>query len=188
MKPLKIGFDLDGTILYNPARITRPISFFIKKIFFHKTEISFYHPETSLQIAIWKLIHLSSLFKEKGFDDIVKMTREKRIESYIISSRFNCLKDGFNWWMEKLKVNGYFAGLYHNDKDEQPHFYKERMLKKLKLDYYVEDNYNIANHLSRTTNTTIIWIYNIFDRTLPHPLKFPHLSHVAHFLHIISAP
>jgi uncharacterized HAD superfamily protein len=187
MKSLKVGFDLDGTILYNPARITRPISVLVKKQLFHNNKVSFYHPKTQFQIAMWRIVHLSSLFIEKGFDNLLKLSKEKKIEAYIISSRFNCLKDGYNWWMKKLKVNGHFQGLYHNDKDEQPHLYKERMMKKLKLDYYVEDNYNIATHLSKTTNTNVIWIYNIFDRHLPHPLKFPHLNQVAQFLHTLSA-
>lgn len=186
MKPIKVGFDLDGTILYNPARITRPISVIVKKYLFNKTKVSFYHPETPLQIFIWKIVHLSSLFIEKGFDDILDLAKENKIEAYIISSRFACLKGGFNWWMNRLKVNGHFKGLYHNDKDEQPHLYKERMLKKLKLDYYVEDNYNIANHLSKTTDATIIWIYNIFDRNLIHSLKFPHIKQVSKFLNNLS--
>lgn len=35
-KPLKVGFDLDGVILYNPVRVLRPFSAFTSKLLFHK--------------------------------------------------------------------------------------------------------------------------------------------------------
>ena len=41
---------------------------------------------------------------------------------------------------------------------------------------YIEDNFDIVDHLSKTTKTKIVWIYNIFDRGLAFPQKFPHLK------------
>ncbi|KXK10326.1 MAG: hypothetical protein UZ22_OP11002000840 [Microgenomates bacterium OLB23] len=46
MKKLKVGFDLDGVVLYNPARIVRAPVVRFKHIFLPKKEKVFYVPST----------------------------------------------------------------------------------------------------------------------------------------------
>ena len=63
-----------------------------------------------------------------------------------------------------------------NEKDEQPHEFKRRTIDLLKLDYYVEDNWDVVNYLSQYKKTSIYWIYNIFDRQRNYNDKFPDLK------------
>lgn len=78
--------------------------------------------------------------------------------------------------MKKLHVPIHFAGYHLNEKNEQPHEFKERMIKELKLDVFVEDNLDIVEHLDKKTDTHVIWIYNIFDHFVKRDKRFPTLK------------
>jgi hypothetical protein len=174
--PLRIGFDMDGVLLYNPGRIIRPIISSIKKIFLHKKKLVFYYPKTNPEKIFWRFAHKSSIFNAAGLHEITKLVAEGKIEAYLITARYNFLGSSVTKWVKKNNLEKTFKGVYFNSKDEQPHEFKERMIKELNLDMYIEDNFDIVNHISNKTNATIIWIYNIFDRHIPFANKHPHLK------------
>lgn len=175
-KPLRVGFDLDGVLLYNPARIARfPVSIF-KRVFFKKKRLKFYIPKKPWAKLMWRVFHWSSLFVANGFEDIKKLAENGNIEAYIVTSRYSFLEDDFEAWLDRMKINHAFKGVHQNLKDEQPHLFKERMVNELKLDVFVEDNFDIVNHLSKKTRTKIYWIYNILDSRVDYPFKFSSLN------------
>ena len=181
---LRIGFDLDGVLLYNPARIFRPITLALKTILPKKTNgiIHFYYPKSPPEELLWKIVHWSSIFAAKGISDIEDLVKKGAIETYIISSRYNCLQSDFNCWLKKLNAHTYFKGTYHNTKDLQPHVFKEKKIKELQLDYFVEDNWNIVQHVNKTSQTKVIWITNLFDKNIPYDLKFLSLHEAMQFI------
>lgn len=186
-KILRVGFDLDGVILYNPARIVRPLIVFFKKIFLPQEQKIFHLPKSRFQKFIWLLLHKSSFTLSPGYDELIKLIKENRIEAFIVSGRYDSLKGDFNKWLQKIAAKKYFKACYYNTNDEQPHIYKEKMIKKLRLNIFVEDNWDIVDHLTtnhglRTTNCKIFWIYNIFDRNIKYKYKFPHLKKVIDFI------
>src|SRR3990167_3706142 len=162
-QPLRVGFDLDGVILYNPARVVRPLISLAKRLFLSKRELAFYYPHSPFEKMMWKLFHLSSIYISSGMDDIKKLIKEKKITAYIVTARYGFLGDDFKKWVKKNNIDLVFDGTYYNKDDEQPHLFKERMIKKLNLDVYVEDNYDVVKYLSQRQNAKIIWIYNVFD-------------------------
>lgn len=180
--PLRIGFDMDGVLLYNPARIIRPFISSIKRIFLHKKRLKFYYPKSHPEKIFWKLAHKSSIFNAPGLHEITKLVEEGKIEAYLITARYNFLGSTVEGWITKNKLEKTFKDVIYNSRDEQPHEFKERMIKKLNLDMYVEDNYDIVNHLSKTTAAEIVWIYNILDRGTIFPRKFPHLRQAIEFI------
>lgn len=182
-KQLRVGFDLDGVLLYNPARIARPIIVFFKKIFFKKEVNKFHYPQTRIQKLIWLIFHKVVFGPALGYEDLKKLIRSKKIKAYIITGRNESLKDDFSRWMEKLDANKYFAGSYFNDKNDQPYLFKEKMIRKLKLDLYIEDNWDIVKYIDQRSNiknqkVKVFWIYNILDRFKKFPNKFPSLNSV----------
>src|SRR3989338_7674259 len=138
---LKVGFDLDGVLLYNPARVVRPIIAFTKKYILKRDLNKFYYPKNRLEKWIWKLFHHTSLWSSSGIDDLLDLIKNK---------------------------------------NEQPQIVKETMIKKLALDIFVEDNWDIVKHLK--SKTKIFWIYNILDRNIDYKYKFPTLLAVANYL------
>lgn len=177
-QPLKVGFDLDGVILYNPVRIMRPFVAIIKNIFSKKKDLKFYYPKSKLEKLLWSLGHKSSIFVAPGLDEIKELVKEGKIAAYIITARYDFLKKDFQNWINKMDAQKYFKGIFHNANDEQPHLFKEKMVKKLDLDIFVEDNWDIVRHLSENTKKKIFWIYNIFDKKIIYKDKLPHLKKV----------
>ena len=72
-KKIRVGFDMDGVLLYNPFRIGRPIIAFIKKYFLKRKTTKFYLPRPGLESFIWTVMHKSSYFIAPGLDDIKEM-------------------------------------------------------------------------------------------------------------------
>jgi hypothetical protein len=177
-KALKVGFDLDGVLLYNPARIFRPLIFFIKKYFLRRDTTKFYYPRNRLEKTIWYLLHKSSLWPAPGIDRLYQMAKKKKIKVYIISARYESLKSDFDSWIKKIDPDHLFAGYFYNDQNDQPHLYKKKMIKKLGLDIFVEDNWDIVKYLKTGMKTKIFWIYNLLDRQIAYPDKFPSLRAV----------
>lgn len=175
-QPLRVGFDLDGVILYNPARVVRPLISLAKRLFLSKRKLAFYYPHSPFEKWMWKLFHLSSIYISSGMMDIKELVKDKKIKAYIVTARYGFLGDDFKKWVKKNGIDLVFEGAYYNKDDEQPHLFKERMIKKLNLDVYVEDNYDVVKYLTQKKSTKILWIYNIFDFYLNHSHKFPSLK------------
>lgn len=178
-QPLKVGFDLDGVLLYNPARVVRPIIVLFKKIFLPKEVNTFHYPKTKFQEFIWFLLHKSSIFVAPGLEDIKGLVKTNKIEAYIISARYESLRNDFNNWLNKIDAKKNFTACYYNNNDEQPQIYKLRKIKELKLDIFIEDNWDIVKYLnSQLKKTKIIWIYNLLDRNIKYPYKFSTLKKI----------
>lgn len=174
--PLRVGFDLDGVLLYNPARTVRlPVSI-VTRILFKKKGVKFYIPTKPHEKFIWHIFHLSSLFVEPGVEIIDQLVKEKKIQAHIVTARFSFLENDLLRWEHKLDKNNTFTSINYNKNDEQPHIFKEKMIKKLNIDIFVEDNIDIVRHLKATTNAQIYWIYNIVDHFVPYSYKFPRLK------------
>ncbi len=190
--PLKVGFDLDGVLLYNPLRMTRPLISFLKrkKIAIQRKDLEFYVPKSGFEQYLWELFHKSSVFLAPGFSQIAILKQKKLITPYLITGRFGHLQQDFDQWKQKMNADELFAGCYMNDQEEQPHLFKERMIKELKLDVFIEDNWDIVRYLDKNccfsqevtrnkhnqnqkqsqnqkhnqnNKTQIIWVSNLFD-------------------------
>jgi len=182
-KVLKVGFDLDGVLLYNPARIFRPIIYFLKKYLLQRKVDQFYYPKNKWEQIIWLILHKSSLFPADGIEEIKNLIKQKKIKAYVISARYESLKDDFKNWKKKIDPKNYFSGWFYNEKNDQPHLYKEKMIKKLNLDIFVEDNWDIVYYLKEKNKKgkircKIFWIYNLLDRQIKYQYKFPSLKKI----------
>lgn len=184
---LKVGFDMDGVILYNPFRIARAPLDFINRLTSRKEALSFFYPRSPYTKMLWRLVHLSSLFVAPGYEDVKRLIDGQKMEGYIVTARYNFLRDDFEKWLIKLKAHNQMVASFHNENDEQPHLYKERMIEKLELDVFIEDNWDIVSHLNKRfakkkKRPVILWIYNIVDRFIPYEYKYPTLEQAVKFL------
>ena len=190
-KILKVGFDLDGVILYNPARILRPIIAIVKRVILHKKGLEFYYPRSNWEKLLWRAFHWSSFITAPGLSDLVDLAKSGKIEAYIVTARFDYLKDDFHSWIKKINGNKFLKGYYHNVNNEQPHLFKEKMIKRLNLDIFVEDNWDIVDYLNscvdnKNKRTMIMWIYNLFDRNTTYLNKYPYLKRAIEYINKIT--
>jgi hypothetical protein len=174
-KIIRIGFDLDGVILDNPSRVFRSLISRSKKAhLFPRRELEFYHPNSKLEQLLWLLVHKSSYKLAEGFGDLEKLAKEhSNLELYVVSARFACLASDTEKWKKIINRQQIFKALYFNKCDKQPHFFKQTMLAKLNLDYFVEDNWDVAAYLAaKQTRTQVWWLSNFLDRSIEYPHKF----------------
>ena len=185
-KKLKVGFDLDGVILYNPIRIFRPLASslkFIKPFLFHEKADTFYFPNSQAEKLFWKLLHKTSFRVASGVSDIKILAEKGVIEPYIITARYSFLKDDFHYWINQLNNRPYFRYYHYNKDDMQPNAFKEKMIKELKLDVFVEDNWGVIQRLNSTVpKTKIFWVSNPLDWHIPYPYKFSGLKETVRYL------
>ncbi|MCX7956215.1 MAG: hypothetical protein N2593_03900 [Patescibacteria group bacterium] len=184
-KILKIGFDMDGVLLYNPARIFRPIIFFLKKFLLKRDVNKFYYPKTKLEKLIWIFLHKTSLFPQSGIKEIKQLIKEKKIKAYVVSARYESLEKDFWYWVKKIDKEKLFSSYYFNKNNEQPYIYKAKMIKKLKLDIFVEDNWDVVKNLksqSASWPIKVFWIYNLLDKNIKYQYKFSNLKKVVEYL------
>jgi glycosyltransferase involved in cell wall biosynthesis len=183
--PLKVGFDFDGVLMYNPARVIRPIVSFFKrkKLLIRRKELDFFIPKTPFQKRFFWLLHQSSLFPAIDLDEIRRLVEAGEIEAYVITGRYSFLKSDFERWLKRINAKDIFKGTYSNEKDEQPHLFKARKIEELGLDVFIEDNWDIVNFLHRkfwtkggVKKVKILWIYNLFDRNIRFDRRFSQLS------------
>src|SRR3989344_4447715 len=184
-KKLRIGFDFDGVIAYNPLRVFRlPVTLFQKYIL-GKKKTYFYLPKSGFGKWFWGLLHETSVFPATGIEDLKKLIRKGKIEAYIITGRYSFLEKSFHRWLKRHKLDNLFTGYYLNKADEQPHLFKEKIIQKLKLDMFIEDNWDIVRYLNskfeirnskQFNNVEIHWIYNLLDRTKKYKNKHPYLK------------
>jgi len=173
-RPIRIGFDLDGVLLYNPVRVIRPIiSLLKKKKVIQRRELQFFVPKTKQQQLLWKLFHKSSLFVSPAVKQLAELVASGEVEAYIVTARFAHLKPDTQYWFNKFAQKNIFKASFMNEQDEQPHLFKLRKIEELKLDYFVEDNWDIVNFLSqKKLATKISWISNFGDRKINYHSKF----------------
>lgn len=174
---IKIGFDLDGVLLYNPARIVRPMIAFVKKYILKRDLNKFYFPKKRWEKVVWRLLHHTSVWPASGITELLKLVKDKKIKVYVISARYELMEHDFKKWTKIIDPKHRFSGYFFNDKNDQPHLFKEKMIKKLGLDIFVEDNWDIVKHLD--SKAKIFWIYNILDRNINYKYKFPSLKAAA---------
>jgi len=188
-KLIRIGFDFDGVIAYNPFRIVRAPVSYIKRNVIGKKKLSFYYPKSPIQKYIWTMLHNSSVIPAKGIGLFKDLVEKKHIEAHLITGRYSFLDNHLETWLAKYGLKSYFKTINLNKKDEQPHQFKHRMIRHYNLDYFIEDNLDIVEYLSSQFNsaatghkskdrTKIYWIYNILDMNHPHALKHPYLGKV----------
>lgn len=173
---IRIGLDFDGVLAYNPFRIIRaPISFFKRRLLSVR-KLNFYHPESSFEKIIWIILHESSVFPSRGAVNLKKLANTDNFELHLITARYSFLADNLHRWLKRHKFRNLFTTINLNKNDEQPHLFKEKMVRKYSLDYYIEDNLDIVLHLEKNTEAKIYWIYNIFDKRHIYPYKYPYLG------------
>ena len=182
-KILKVGFDLDGVILYNPIRFIRPIAKLakpLKSFLLMQNKESFYFPESRIEKFLFKLIHKTSFRPDHALEIVQKLVKEKKIEAYIVTGRYSFLKTDFKSWLKKINAKSIFKNCYQNEQDLQPNEFKKKMIDKLDLDYYIEDNWDIVEKLKtrpeRSRRIKIYWITNILDKNISYEYKFSNLK------------
>lgn len=172
-KKIKIGFDLDGVIIDKPPFMPKSLLEFLYGGKRKKT-LEYRFPHSYFEQKLRWLSHGSLLRPPiyKNLDAIKKLAKNNHYKLFVISSRYSFLKLRTDHWMKTHRINKLFEDIYLNLKNEQPHAFKERMIKKLKLDLFIDDDDLIVEYLKlRCHKTKVVSIKekNTFIHSLTKP-------------------
>lgn len=175
---LLIGCDFDGVVMYNPLRVIRPLMQFLKiKRVMKRRQLEFFMPSSSWQKWLWLLAHQSSLFPATGISELRRLTQTSWFKAELVTGRSTFLASDLYQKLKWFKLTDLFRRVHVSASDEQPHLFKERVIQERGLEYFIEDNWDIASYLSeRLENVKIIWVYNIADRHIEFERKAANLG------------
>lgn len=182
-RKMRVGFDFDGVIAYNPLRFVRLPLALLGQLIGREDKVVTYCPKTKIEELFWIVLHETSFFPAAGFETLKEMLEKETIEGYLLTSRYACLEGSFYRWLKKHRIDKSFKGYFLNKQNEKPHLFKERIIRQLNLDYYIDDNFGIVEYLVEKVGnkkngfkTQIHWVYNFLERSNPYQRKHPYLK------------
>jgi len=117
------------------------------------------------------------MFPSFGISRLRRLVANKVIEAHLLTSRFGYLEPNLRRFLKFWRLEDVFTSVTVNYKEEQPHEFKERIIRKKQFAYYIEDNWDIVSYLKKKNiSTEVHWIYNIFDRNKSYSHKYPYLE------------
>jgi uncharacterized HAD superfamily protein len=146
----KIGFDLDGVIINKPPFIPAFLMEFLVRAHNNK-DLSYRFPKTKLEKLVRWVSH-HPIFRppiKKNINLIHELYKNKNYELYVVSSRYSFLDKRTKQWFDYYCLDGLFKKIHINLKNEQPHLFKEGMIKKLNLDVFIDDDLLLLNYLKK---------------------------------------
>ncbi len=159
-KITKIGLDLDGIIIDKPPLIPKQLIEWLYKG--KQPDGLHYKFPGKFEQKIRLLSHLPFLRPPitKNINYIKKLSQKKHIRLYAISSRYQFLEQITHNWLKKHFPKKVFQKIYLNTNNQQPHIFKEKVLKKLQPNIFIDDDNSIVKHLQKTNLETKIFYVN----------------------------
>jgi hypothetical protein len=91
---------------------------------------------------------------------------------YLISSRYNFLREITNKLIKKYKFDKLFSELHFNFENKQAHIFKSEIINKLKLDAYIDDDLHLLKYVAgRNNKIRLFWLNNKLDKKIGSNIK-----------------
>lgn len=145
---MNIGFDLDGIFIDKPPLIPRRVIEWIYRGP-QNHEPKYRLPINKFEQQIRKFSHYTAFRPKisKNIEFLKYFSSKGNHQLFLISSRFAFLENETMAILKKYGLRDYFEKIYLNTKNEQPHIFKKKVLEKLNIDIFVEDDLMLLNYL-----------------------------------------
>lgn len=155
-KKIKVVFDLDGVIIDKPPLIPKKL---LERLFKGKETVKLHYrfPKSKFEQLIRKISHFY-LFRpsiKRNVEFVRKLSNDSGYEIYIVSGRYSFIKTETEIWFKKRNIEGIFKKVFLNLENEQPHLFKERKIKEIGADIFVDDDCRLADFLAGSLKTKI---------------------------------
>ncbi len=142
-----IGFDFDKVLVHYPPLIPDQ---FINWIYKKRSKTLTYRFPGKIEQKIRILSHFP-LFRHPITEnlDVVKKLSKKKIPVFLVSGRFGFLEKRTKHWIKKHDLEKYFQEIHFNFQNEQPHLFKDRLMKKLNITHFVDDDLDLLMYLAK---------------------------------------
>ncbi len=164
---MNIGFDFDKVIIDYPPLVPNWI---IDKFYKERDndELIYRIPGKPEQL-LRTLTHLPPFRHpiKENLNAVKDLADKNEHDLYIISSRFGFLKNLTETLTKKLQLEKIFKRMYFNYNNEQPHYFKNRIVKELNIQRYIDDDLSLLKFLSKENPKTIFfWLNNSVNKKL----------------------
>jgi hypothetical protein len=145
---MNIGFDLDKIFIDYPPFIPDVIfeRFYKKK---SNGELLYRIPKKPEQLIRYIIHHPLLRPPIQDNMDFLKEFSKTKNNLYLISSRFGFLESRTNDLIKRYNFDEIFKGLYFNYSNKQPHLFKDNVIKELKIQKYVDDDFPLVKYLAK---------------------------------------
>jgi hypothetical protein len=156
----KIGFDLDGIFIGPPLFVPKTIVEHIYKK--SNKNLSYRIPgEFEKKIRILSHYYLLRPPIKRNIKALMGLSKTENLSIFLISSRFSFLKSRTETWLKLRSITDLFKKMYFNYDNEQPHIFKDRIIKLEKIDKFVDDDLDLLIYLATNNpNVDFFWIGN----------------------------
>ncbi len=146
-KKIKIGFDFDRVFVDYPPIIPDAL---IEYLYKRKNGHIHYRIPGAIEKKIRIISHHPILRKpiNVNIEVVKKLSKNKKVDMYIVSSRFSFLKSRTEEWNKKNKLSEIFKDTFFNYNDLQPHIFKENIIKKERIDKFIDDDFDLLLYLA----------------------------------------
>lgn len=157
---MNFGFDFDKIFIeYPPFVPDKLIDFLYKK----KSNGVLKYRIPSRPEQLLRLLTHYPIFRKPIRENLVfvkNLKEQNNAKYYLISSRFRFLKKMTEQTIRKNNLNLIFDDMFFNFQNQQPHIFKSEIIKKLKLDRYIDDDLALLKFLSQKNKGILFYWLN----------------------------
>lgn len=156
-KRIRIGFDFDKVFVNYPQFVPDRL---INRLYKKKSSVLTYRIPGKMEQR-FRIISHHHLFRTPIAYNIktLKAIKQRGIETYLVSSRFGFLKNKTQTWLQRHQMEQYFDGIYFNFDNQQPHKFKNKVIKSLRITHYVDDDLDLLLYLTKNDpKLTLYWL------------------------------
>ena len=182
---MNVGFDFDRVFIDYPPFIPAKLIDWLYRN--HKGKsLSYRIPRLRLEQFIREVSHFH-LFRPRISENLEFVSRfPDGHHLHLISSRYKFLENLTRKLLDKSGLSRVFCSVNLNTRNEQPHFFKEKTIKRLKINLYVDDDLDLLKYLySRCPRTKLFW-YNPYGFRPPLPPKITSITKLAEIRNYLS--
>lgn len=164
---MNIGFDLDKIFVDYPPFIPNWV---IDKLYKERDNgVLLYRIPGRFEQKLRQLSHQPFLRPplKHNLSFLQVLAKNNTHTLYLISSRFGFLKKQTERLSKKQNFNSIFKKLYFNYDNEQPHEFKNKILKQLKIDRYIDDDLSLLKYLAKNNpSSKFYWLNSSINKEI----------------------
>ncbi len=146
---MNIGFDLDRVFINYPPFVPDAVIDWLYKS--HKNCALAYRIPTSRAEIMIRIFSHNAIFRPPMPQNIAfinRLARSKSHSLHLISSRYDFLETQTLRLLAKYKLKNAFRSINLNTKNEQPHLFKERIIKARRIHAFIDDDRELVRYLT----------------------------------------
>ena len=170
---MRLGFDFDGIFVDHPPLVPNAL---INRLYKKSNRELSYRIPGKLEQKIRIFSH-HKIFRhpiQKNLSSFRSIVKKNNLHTFLISGRFGFLRKKTEEWLERYKLKPFFKEIYFNFDNEQPHVFKNEIIRKEKIEKFIDDDIDLLIYLAKENpKVEFFWLHpgNNSRTNLPQNIK-----------------